>query len=484
MANKNSYITYEKMDSRIQDDIQAFWDISRETLDGSDSIVYGEMAKIGLDESVVRQISLSNGEPEWMLTHRLKSLEVYRAFEKPTWWPSLDALDLESIYYFAKPEWGGDSKSWDDVPENIKATFERLGIPEAERKMLAWVWAQYDSEVVYHSLREELKLQGVIFEDMSVAIRDHENIVKRHFMRAVPSSDHMFAALHGAVWSGGTFLYIPAWVKITDPLQAYFRMNVQAGWQFEHTLIIIEDGAEAHYIEGCSAPKYGTASLHAGCVEIYVWAHSKMRYSSVENWSVDTYNLNTKRAIVETWGSIEWVGGNLGSWVTMLYPCSILKGDHSKALHFGIAFANTGQHTDTGAKVIHIGRHTSSEVVSKSLSKWWGISVYRGLLDIKKSAIGATASIDCDGLILDDTGSRSDTIPDIRVATDDALVAHEASVGKINEDVLFYLQSHGIPEDQAKTLIVRGFVSPLMKELPLEYAAEMNILIGMEMEGL
>ena len=418
-----------------------------------------------------------------MLDIRLKSLAIYRKFQKPNWWPSLDALDLESIYYFAKAEWGGDSKSWDDVPDAIKKTFDRLGIPEAERKVLAWVGAQYDSEVVYHSLRQELQDQGVIFEDMSVAIHSHEELLKKHFMKAVPSTDHMFAALHGAVWSGGTFLYIPKWVKISDPLQAYFRMNVKAGGQFEHTLIILEEDAEAHYIEGCSAPKYGTSSLHAGCVEIYVWQNAKMRYSSVENWSIDTYNLNTKRAIVEKNGSIEWIGGNLGSGVTMLYPCSILKGDSSKALHYGIAFANKWQNTDTGAKVIHIGKNTSSEVVSKSLSKNGGVSIYRGLVDIKKSATGSVSKVDCDGLILDSI-SRSDTIPDIRVATNDALVAHEASVGKISEEALFYLMSHGIPEDEAKTLIVRGFVSPLMKELPLEYAAEMNILIAMEMEGM
>ena len=318
---------------------------------------------------------------------------------------------------------------------------------------------------------------------MSVAIHEHEEVVRKHFMRAVPSTDHMFAALHGAVWSGGTFLYIPKGVKVSDPLQAYFRMNMKAGGQFEHTLIILEDEAEAHYIEGCSAPKYGTASLHAGCVEIYVGKHAKMRYSSVENWSIDTYNLNTKRAIVDSYGSIEWVGGNLGSGVTMLYPCSILKGEESKALHFGIAFANAGQQTDTGAKVIHIGQNTSSEVISKSLSKNGGVSIYRGLIDIKKSAVGAVSKVDCDGLILDSI-SRSDTIPDIRVATDDTLVAHEASVGKIGEEELFYLMSRGIPEDEAKTLIVRGFVSPLMKELPLEYAAEMNVLIAMEMEGM
>ena len=462
---------------------QPFGDISRDTLDRSDQITYQTTPVMGISENVVRQIWLSNKEPDWMLDFRLKSLETFQKAKKPNWWPSLEKLDLNSIYYFGKPEWSGDNKSWDDVPDAIKSTFDRLGIPEAERAMLAWVWAQYDSEVVYHSLRQELQGQGVIFEDMSVAIHSYWDLVRSHFMRAVPPSDHMFAALHGAVWSGGTFLYIPRGVQIDAPLQAYFRMNMKSGGQFEHTLIIIEDGASAHYIEGCSAPKYGTASLHAGCVEIYVGSNAKMRYSSVENWSVDTYNLNTKRAIVETGGSIEWIGGNLWSGVTMLYPCSILKWDDSRAMHFGIAFANAGQETDTGAKVIHIGKNTSSEIVSKSLSKNGGMSIYRWLVDIKKSAIGSVSKIDCDGLILDPL-SRSDTIPDIRVATDDAIVAHEASVGKINEDTLFYLMSRGIVESEAKTMIVRGFVSPLLKELPLEYAAEMNVLISMEMEGL
>ncbi len=462
---------------------QPFGDISRDTLDRSDQITYQTTPVMGISETVVRQIWLSNKEPDWMLDFRLKSLETFQKSKIPNWWPSLEKLDLNSIYYFGKPEWSGDNKSWDDVPDAIKSTFDRLGIPEAERAMLAWVWAQYDSEVVYHSLRQELQDQGVIFEDMSVAIHSYWDIVRSHFMRAVPPSDHMFAALHGAVWSGGTFLYIPQGVQIDAPLQAYFRMNMKSGGQFEHTLIIIEDGASAHYIEGCSAPKYGTASLHAGCVEIYVGSNAKMRYSSVENWSVDTYNLNTKRAIVESGGSIEWIGGNLWSGVTMLYPCSILKWDDSRAMHFGIAFANAGQETDTGAKVIHIGKNTSSEIVSKSLSKNGGMSIYRGLVDIKKSAIGSVSKIDCDGLILDSL-SRSDTIPDIRVATDDAIVAHEASVGKINEDTLFYLMSRGIIESEAKTMIVRGFVSPLLKELPLEYAAEMNVLISMEMEGM
>jgi Fe-S cluster assembly protein SufB len=462
---------------------QPFGDISRETLDRSDTITYQGELVMGISETVVRRIWESNKEPEWMLDFRLKSLDTFQKSKTPTWWPSLEKLDLNSIYYFGKPEGSGDNKSWDDVPDAIKSTFDRLGIPEAERAMLAGVGAQYDSEVVYHSLRQELQDQGVIFEDMSVAIHTHADIVRSHFMRAVPPSDHIFAALHGAVWSGGTFLYIPAWVQIDAPLQAYFRMNMKSGWQFEHTLIIVEDNASAHYIEGCSAPKYGTASLHAGCVEIYVGEGAKMRYSSVENWSVDTYNLNTKRAIVEKGGSIEWIGGNLGSGVTMLYPCSILKWDDSRAMHFGIAFANAWQETDTGAKVIHIGKNTSSEIVSKSLSKNGWMSIYRGLVDIKKSAIGSVSKIDCDGLILD-SRSRSDTIPDIRVATDDAIVAHEASVGKINEDTLFYLMSRGIAETEAKTMIVRWFVSPLLKELPLEYAAEMNVLISMEMEWL
>ena len=464
-------------------DSTPFGDISRDTLDRSDIIDYTTVLEKWISEDVVRAISLSNKEPDWMMEKRLKSLYIFQNSKIPTWWPSLEKLNLDEIYYFAKPEWAGDKKSWEDVPENIKNTFDRLGIPEAERAMLAWVGAQYDSEVVYHNLRQELQDMGVIFEDMSVAIVEHEEIVKKHFMRAVPPTDHMFAALHGAVWSGGTFLYIPKWVKIDAPLQAYFRMNVKAGGQFEHTLIVVEDEAEAHYIEWCSAPKYGTASLHAGCVEIYVGKNAKMRYSSVENWSIDTYNLNTKRAIVEDGGSIEWVGWNLGSGVTMLYPCSVLKWDNSKALHFGIAFANKWQETDTGAKVIHIWKNTSSEVVSKSLSKNGGISIYRGLIDIKKSALGAFSKVDCDGLILDNL-SRSDTIPDIRVGNDFSSVAHEASVWKINEDTLFYLMSRGIPEENAKTMIVRWFVSPLLKELPLEYAAEMNVLIGMEMEGM
>lgn len=450
-------------------------------LDQNDEIVYKDISDAGINETIVRKISESNNDPAWMLELRLKALEVFRGKTLPTWWPDLSGLDLNFIRYFAKADVEGDRKSWEDVPDDIKRTFDRLGIPEAEKAMLAGVGAQYDSEVVYHNLRQELQDLWVIFEDMSVAIHSHEELVRKHFMKAIPVNDHTFAALHAAVWSGGTFLYIPKGVVIEDPLQAYFRMNARAGGQFEHTIIIVEDDAQAHYIEGCSAPKYGTASLHAGCVEIYVGARAKMRYSSVENWSIDTYNLNTKRAIVEEEGFIEWVGGNMGSWVTMLYPCSVLKGDRSSATHIGVALAAAGQDTDTGAKVIHIGEYTTSTVLSKSLSKWWGRATYRGLLDIKPSAIGSVAKIECDGLILD-AYSKSDTFPDIRVGNSSSTVAHEASAGKISEEALFYMRSRGIDEEAAKTMIVNGFLSPVVRELPLEYAAEMNVLIAMEME--
>lgn len=457
--------------------IEGSWDFS-------DEITYSETVEAGINEKVVRQISLSNKEPEWMLDLRLKALELYIQREMPTWGPNLDNLDLNSIYYFAKPEWAGNNKSWDDVPENIKATFDKLWIPEAEKKALAWVGAQYDSETVYHSLKEELVELGVIFDDMSHALQnpEYQPLIKKHFAKSIPLNDHKFSALHYAVWSGGTFLYVPKWVKISEPLQSYFRMNVKAGGQFEHTMIIIEDEAEAHYIEGCSAPKYDENSLHAGGVEIFVGKNAKMRYSSVENWSLDTFNLNTKRAIVQESGVIEWVWGNMGSNTTMLYPCSVLVWDNSKADHLGLAFANAWQNQDTWAKVIHIWKNSSSNIVSKSISKSGWISTYRGLVDIKPGAIGSVSKIECDALLLDND-SVSDTIPDIRVGNADSIVAHEASAWKINEDDLFYLQSRGIPEEAAQAMIVNGFLSPIMKELPLEYASEMNVLISMEMEG-
>lgn len=452
--------------------------------DYSDEITYSETVEPGINEKVVRQISLSNKEPEWMLELRLKALELYNKREMPKWWPNLDKLNLDSIYYFAKPEGAGNNKSWDDVPENIKATFDKLWIPEAEKKALAWVGAQYDSETVYHSLKDELVEQWVIFDDMTHALQnpEYEALIKKYFAKSIPLNDHKFSALHYAVWSGGTFLYIPKWVKVSEPLQSYFRMNVKAWGQFEHTMIIVEDEAEAHYIEGCSAPKYDENSLHAGWVEIFVGKNAKMRYSSVENWSLDTFNLNTKRAIVQESWVIEWVWGNMGSNTTMLYPCSVLVGDNSKADHLGLAFANEGQNQDTWAKVIHIGKNSSSNIVSKSISKAGWISTYRGLVDIKPGAIGSVSKIECDALLLDNK-SVSDTIPDIRVGNADSIVAHEASAGKINEEDLFYLMSRGISEEEAQAMIVNGFLSPVMKELPLEYASEMNVLISMEMEG-
>ena len=452
--------------------------------DYSDEIIYSETVEQGINEKVVRQISLSNKEPEWMLELRLKALALYEKREMPKWWPNLDKLDLDKIYYFAKPQGAGNNKTWDEVPENIKATFDKLGIPEAEKKALAWVGAQYDSETVYHSLKQELTDQWVIFDDMSQALQNPERaeLIKKYFAKSIPLNDHKFSALHYAVWSGGTFLYIPKGVKISEPLQSYFRMNVKAGGQFEHTMIIVEEEAEAHYIEWCSAPKYDESSLHAGWVEIFVGKNAKMRYSSVENWSLDTFNLNTKRAIVQEAGVIEWVWGNMGSNTTMLYPCSVLVWDNSKADHLGLAFANQWQNQDTWAKVIHIWKNSSSNIVSKSISKAGWISTYRGLVDIKPGAIGSVSKIECDALLLDNK-SVSDTIPDIRVGNADSIVAHEASAWKINEEDLFYLMSRGISEEEAQAMIVNGFLSPIMKELPLEYASEMNVLISMEMEG-
>ena len=452
------------------------------TWDFQDDVKYTNKIIQWINEEVVRQISLANDEPDWLLELRLKALKLYQDMSMPKWGPSLDKLDLDSIYYYAKPEWGWANKTWDDVPDNIKNTFDRLWIPEAEKASLAGVGAQYDSEVVYHSLKQELVDLGVIFDDTSIAVNKYPEIVKKYFAKSIPLSDHKFAALHYAVWSGGTFLYVPKWVKISEPLQSYFRMNKKSGGQFEHTMIIIEDDADAHYIEWCSAPKYDENSLHAGWVEIFVGKNAHMRYSSVENWSLDTFNLNTKRAIVEESGYMEWVGWNLWSNTTMLYPCSVLKWDYSKADHLGIALASEGQNQDTWAKVIHIGKYTTSNIMSKSISKWNGINSYRWLVDVKKSASHATVKVDCDWLLIDNN-SVSNAIPTIKVGNSDSVIAHEASAWRINENDLFYLQSRGISEDEAKAMIVNWFVSPVMKELPLEYASEMNVLIAMEMEG-
>ena len=458
-------------------------EITRQILDKKDNVKYKFKVPKGINEQVVRQISMYKNEPEWMLKRRLQSLKIFNEKAMPTWGPSLEKLDLNEITYFIVPDANANSNSWDDVPEEIKNTFEKLGIPEAERKALAGAGAQYDSQVVYHSLQESLKKQGVIFEDFDVAVQKYPDLVQKYFMRqCVSPTLHKFAALHGAVFSGGTFIYVPKGVKVQLTLQSYFRMNLQGMGQFEHTLIIVDEGAELHYIEGCSASLLSKANIHAGCVEIFVKKGARMRYSSIENWSKNTYNLNTKRGIVEENGILEWVGGNMGSIVSMLYPASLLIGDNSKAEHLSIAYAGKNQNQDTGAKVYHIGKNTSSIIKSKSLSKDGGITSYRGLVKINKGATNTKCSVNCDALMFDNK-SESNTYPTIINDETEADIVHEASVGKISEEQLFYLMSRGLTEEQATSMIVSGFIEPLIKELPLEYALELNRLIELEMEG-
>lgn len=456
----------------------------QQALQTPDTIEY-EVFLQWLNEDVVRQISAEQNEPEWMLEHRLQCLKIYQDTPLPTRWPDLSGLDLENIVYYARAKAGQEGKiatDWSQVDPAIKAKFEKLGIPEAERKYLAGVGGQFDSQTVYHNIKAKWAEQGVIFEDMADALQSHPELVKKYFMKLVPATDHKFAALHGAVWSGGTFIYVPEGVEVTDPLQAYFRMNTYAGGQFEHTLIVIDDNARGDYIEGCSAPKFDTSSLHAGLVEIFVGKNSHMRYSSVENWSTNTYNLNTKRSIVGDDSYMEWINGNLGSCVTMLYPCSILQGKRSKTESIGIAVAGEWQNQDTGMKIIHIGEDSSSTIVSKSISKDWWISTYRGIVDMKKTATWAVNSTECDALLMDDR-SVSNTIPVIETNHGSQTVAHEASAGKVDETELFYLMSRGLDEEHAMAMIVNGFISPIVKRLPLEYAGELNKLIEMEMEG-
>lgn len=433
-------------------------------------------------ETVIK-ISKDKKEPKWMLQKRLEALEIFNKKSIPEWGPDLSNLDLSEISYFVKPEAEKNSKSWEDVPIEIRETYEKLGIPEAEKKALGGVGAQYESEVIYHNLKKNLEEKGVIFLDMDVAVQTHPELVKKYFMTKCISPDlHKFSALHGAVWSGGTFIYVPKNTKVELPLQAYFRMNTKKSGQFEHTLIIADEGSEIHYIEGCSAPQYSENSLHAGCVEVFVLKNAKVRYSSIENWSKNTYNLNTKRAIVYENSIMEWINGNLGSKITMLYPCSILLGKNSKTEYLGIAYAGEGQNQDTGCKVFHLAENTSSTVVSKGISKSSGMSSYRGLVKINKNAKNSKTSVKCDGLMLDND-SKSRTFPSMEVLENDVKVSHEAAVGKIGEEQLFYLMSRGLTEDEATKMIVSGFIEPVIKELPLEYAAELNKLIELEIEN-
>lgn len=457
--------------------------LNREMFDHSNQEKNVYKAPEGLNEEVVMQISKDKNEPEWMLKKRLKALEYFNNTKIPEWGPSLKELDIGKISFYVRPDSKTNSKSWEEVPEDIKRTFERLGIPKAEREALAGAGAQYDSDVVYHNLKKEWEEKGVIFEDCDVALQKYPELMKEYFMtKCIPINDHKFIMLHGAVWSGGTMIYIPKNVKVDIPLQAYFRMNSMRMGQFEHTLIIADEGSELHYIEGCSSPIYSSNSLHAGCVEIYVKKNAKVRYSSIENWSKNTYNLNTKRAIVEENGIIEWISGNMGSKTSMLYPCSILKGRNSKAYHISIAFAGKEQNQDTGAKVFHLNENTSSVIQSKSISVDGGTTSYRGLLKIIKGAKNSKSSVRCDALMIDNK-SKSNTYPFIDVKEKDVDVAHEATVGKISKEHIFYLMSRGLSEEEAMKMVVSGFIEPIIKQLPLEYALELNKLIELEMEG-
>ena len=457
-------------------------DIDRSVYDIRDEEHDAYRIEAGLTPEIVDKISKEKNDPEWMHEFRLKSLEIYNDMKIPDWGPSIEGLDMEHIATYVRPntKMQGD---WKDVPQDIKDTFERLGIPQAERKSLAGVGAQYDSELVYHNVKDEVAAQGVIYTDMESALKgEYADIVHEYFMKLVPPRDHKFAALHGAVWSGGSFVYVPKGVDVSIPLQSYFRLNAKGAGQFEHTLIIVDEGASLHFIEGCSAPKYNVANLHAGCVELFVKKDAKLRYSTIENWSKNMYNLNTKRALVEEGGTIEWVSGSFGSHVSYLYPMSILKGRGSKMEFTGVTFAGEGQNLDTGAKVIHAAPDTSSYMNTRSISKSGGISTFRSSVVVQKNASNAKSAVSCQSLMLD-SESRSDTIPAMDIRTKDAAVGHEAKIGSISDDAVFYLMSRGMSEEDARALIVSGFADNVSKELPLEYAVEMNNLIRLEMKG-
>ncbi|WP_196805549.1 Fe-S cluster assembly protein SufB [Leptotrichia wadei] len=457
-------------------------DIERGVYDIKDEEHYRYKVEKGLTPEIIKKISERKNEPEWMREFRLKALEVYNSKPMTDWGPDLSDLDMNDIVHYLEPDSAPMNENWDDVPSYIRDTFDRLGIPEAEKQSLAGVGAQYDSEVVYHSVHKELEEQGVIYTDIETAIVKYGDMLKEYFMTLITVDDHKFAALHGAVWSGGSFIYVPKGVKVKMPLQSYFRLNAPEAGQFEHTLIIVDEGADLHFIEGCSAPKYQKNALHAGAVELFVRKGARLRYSTIENWSRNMYNLNTKRALVEEDGVIEWVSGSFGSRVSMLYPMSILKGDRSRCEFTGVTFAAAGQYLDTGCKIIHQGKNTSSTVHSKSISKNGGTAFYRGLLKVLPEATGTRSTVECESLMLDNE-SASDTIPIIDINNDSVDIGHEAKIGRISDEAIFYLMSRGISEDEAKAMIVRGFVEPISKELPLEYAVELNKLIELELEG-
>ena len=437
----------------------------------------------GLDEEVVRQISTHKNEPEWMLDFRLKALKIYESKPMPTWGGDLSELEatLEEIYFYVRPQ-DKMEHSWDDVPEKIKETFEKLGIPEAEQKVLAGVGAQYESEMVYHSLKKEWDEKGVIFDSIEDGLKNHPELFRKYFGTVIPTADNKFSAMNSAVWSGGSFVYIPPGVELDTPLQAYFRVNQERMGQFERTLIIVGEGAKAHYIEGCTAPVYSTESFHSGVIEIVVEKNAHFRYTTIQNWSNNMYNLVTQRALVNEGATMEWLDGNLGSKLTMKYPSCYLVGEGAHGNILSIAYAGDGQHQDTGGKIIHAAPRTTSSIISKSISKGTGRSSYRGLLQVHDGATNAKSNVECDALLINET-AKTDTYPYIEIDEKTASIGHEATVSKVGDEQLFYLMSRGMDEEEAMAMIVRGFIEPIAKLLPMEYAVELNRLIELEMEG-
>lgn len=456
-------------------------EIQRGIYDIKNEFTYSHKTDRGLSEDIVRQISKNKKEPDWVLERRLKSLKIYEEMENPTWGPDLSGLDMEQITTYIKPK-AGLATDWDHLPDDIKNTFDVLGIPEAEKEALAGVGAQYDSEEVYHSIKQYLVDQGVIYTDFDAAIREYPDLVQKYFQKAIPPTLHKYAALHGAVFSGGSFVYVPKGVNVDIPLQSYYRLNAPGAGQFEHTMIVVEDGGYCHFIEGCSAPRYDVTNLHAGSVEIFVGENATLRFSTIENWSRNMYNLNTKRAIVQAHARVEWISGSFGSKVSMLYPASLLVGEGASSETTAISFAGEGQNLDNGSQVFHLAPNTKSTMNTKSISSGNGICTYRGIIKASRDAHGSKSSVNCESLMLSDN-SRSDTIPVIDLETDDIDIGHEAKIGRIDESSIYYLMSRGISEQEARAMIVRGFANPVAKELPIEYAVEMNNLINMELEG-
>ncbi len=438
-------------------------------------------SKRGLTEDIVREISKIKEEPEWMLESRLKALKLFYSMPMPQWGGDLNSLDFDEITYYVKPSEASQT-SWDEVPEEIKRTFDKLGIPEAEQKYLAGVSAQYESEVVYHNMKADLEDMGIIFKDTDAALRENEDLFRENFQTVITAADNKFAALNTAVWSGGSFIYVPKGIKVESPLQAYFRINSENMGQFERTMIIVDEGASVHYVEGCTAPVYTTNSLHSAVVEIIVKKDAYCRYTTIQNWANNVYNLVTKRAFVDANGTMEWIDGNIGSKLTMKYPAVFLKGEGARGMTLSIAIAGKGQHQDAGAKMVHLAPNTSSSIVSKSISKQGGKVSYRGIVHFGRKADGARSNIECDTLIMDNQ-STSDTIPYNEIMNDNVSLEHEAKVSKVSEEQLFYLMSRGVSEQEATEMIVMGFIEPFTKELPMEYAVEMNRLIKFEMEG-